>query len=74
MSSSVSPILVNLTHEATLRSFWRRKTLWRFLRQHRISEAFLSGWDTSESKRDFLDRLAAAAIGLGIAWLARVAE
>jgi hypothetical protein len=57
MSDSVSASFVNLTHEATLRSFWRRRTLWRFLRQHRISETFLSGWDTSESKRDFLDRL-----------------
>ncbi len=48
---------MNLAHDATLRSFWRRKTLWRFLRQHGISEKFLATWDTSESKRDFLERL-----------------
>src|SRR5712691_1630522 len=57
MTHKLAASFVNLAHDATLRSFWRRKTLWRFLRQHGVSENFLSGWDTSESKRDFLDRL-----------------
>ncbi|HYD49003.1 MAG TPA: hypothetical protein VEB21_11675 [Terriglobales bacterium] len=57
MAQRLAGALVNLIHDATLKSFWRRKTLWRFLRQHGIAESFLSGWDTTESKRDFLDRL-----------------
>lgn len=57
MSQRLSASFVNLVHEATLKSFWRRKTLWRFLRQQGISERFLASWDESESKRDFLDRL-----------------
>jgi len=47
----------NLVHEATLKSYWRRKALWRFLRQAGIAESFLATWDEGESKRDFLDRL-----------------
>jgi hypothetical protein len=47
----------NLVHEATLKSYWRRKSLWRFLRQAGIAESFLATWNEGESKRDFLDRL-----------------
>lgn len=57
MAQRLAASFLSLAHEATLRSFWRRNTLWRFLRQHGISESFLAAWDTSESKRDFLDRL-----------------
>ena len=57
MSKRLSASFVNLVHEAALKSFWRRKTLWRFLRQQGVSERFLASWDESESKRDFLDRL-----------------
>jgi carbonic anhydrase len=47
---------VNLVHDATLRSFWRRKALWRFLRQAGIAESFLATWGPEESKREFLVR------------------
>jgi hypothetical protein len=47
----------NLVHEATLKSYWRRKSLWRFLRQAGVAESFLATWNEEESKRDFLDRL-----------------
>lgn len=57
MSKRLSASFVNLVHEAALKSFWRRKTLRRFLRQQGISEGFLASWDDTESKRDFLDRL-----------------
>jgi hypothetical protein len=48
---------VNLVHEATLKSYWRRKALWRFLRHAGVAESFLATWSAEESKRDFLDRL-----------------
>ena len=48
---------VNLVHEATLKSYWRRKALWRFLRHAGVAESFLATWNAEESKRDFLDRL-----------------
>ena len=57
MSKRLSGSLVNLIHEATVRSFWRRKALSRFLRQVGIAQSFLSTWSQEESKRDVLDRL-----------------
>jgi hypothetical protein len=57
MTKRLAPTLVSAVYEATLRSFWRRKALWRFLRQAGISERFLATWDAEESKREFLDRL-----------------
>jgi hypothetical protein len=57
MAKRLAGSFINLVHEAALKSFWRRKTLWRFLRQQGIAESFLATWDVSESKRDVLDRL-----------------
>ncbi|HZF11353.1 MAG TPA: restriction endonuclease [Thermoanaerobaculia bacterium] len=57
MAKRLSGSLVNLIHEATVRSFWRRKALSRFLRQVGIAQSFLSAWSQEESKRDVLDRL-----------------
>jgi hypothetical protein len=57
MAKRLSGSLVNLIHEATVRSFWRRKALSRFLRQVGTAQAFLSTWSQEESKRDVLDRL-----------------
>lgn len=53
----LSGSFVQLVYEAALKSFWRRKSLWRFLRQAGIAESFLGTWTQEESKRDFLDRL-----------------
>ena len=38
-------------------SFWRKKTLRRFLEQCGIPSAFLATWHSDETKRDFLERL-----------------
>ena len=56
MALLVTPHLVQLTFEAALKSFWRRETLRKFLRDCRVSEAHLSTWPTEEYKRAFLDR------------------
>jgi hypothetical protein len=57
VAKRVAASFVNLGHEATLKSYWRRKALWRFLRQAGVAESFLATWNESESKRGFLDRL-----------------
>jgi hypothetical protein len=57
MAKRAAASFINLVHEATLKSYWRRKALWRFLRQAGVAESFLATWTEEESKRDFLDRL-----------------
>lgn len=57
MVKRLTASFVSLVYDATLRSFWRRSALWRFLRQAGIAESFLATWGTEESKREFLDRL-----------------
>lgn len=57
MAKRLSASFVTLVYEATLRSFWRRPALSRFLRQSGIAQSFISGWGSQESKRQFLDRL-----------------
>lgn len=56
MAILVTPHLVTLTHEAALKSFWRKETLRKFLRNCHINESHLATWTAEESKRDFLDR------------------
>jgi len=53
----VNPHFVQLTQDACLKSFWRRRTLCTFLRQHHIAEGMLASWAEHETKRDFLSRL-----------------
>ncbi|MDH0898614.1 hypothetical protein N5C12_04470, partial [Comamonas aquatica] len=60
MSINVTPHLVQLTYEAALKSFWRRRALEKFLRQVRISDRHLATWSQDEVKREFLDRTFAA--------------
>lgn len=60
MALLITPHLVQLTYEATLKSFWRREALRKFLRDCHVSEAHLSTWPIEESKRTFLDRTFAA--------------
>lgn len=57
MAKRLAAVFVNLVHEAALKSYWRRKASWRFLRQAGVAESFLATWNDTESKRDFLDRL-----------------
>lgn len=57
MSEELTPHFVDLVYNATLRSFWRKRALARFLRQCGVPEGFVSGWTPDETKRDLLDRL-----------------
>jgi hypothetical protein len=53
----LAPTLVNQIYEATLKTFWRKNALRRFLRQAGVAESFVNSWASDESKRTFLDRL-----------------
>lgn len=53
----LAPTLVNLIYEATLKTFWRKNALRRFLRQAGVAESFVNSWASDESKRTFMDRL-----------------
>lgn len=57
MAKRLAASFVNLVYNAILKSFWRRKALWRFVRQAGIAGTFLATWGNDESKREFLDRL-----------------
>jgi hypothetical protein len=57
MAKRLGPTFVAAVYEATLKSYWRRNALRRFLRHAGITEAFLATWGSQESKREFLDRL-----------------
>lgn len=60
MAIKITPHLVQLAYEAVLKSFWRKESLRKFLRQTHVAEAYLASWSPDESKRDFLDRTFAA--------------
>lgn len=60
MAIKITPHLVQLTYEAALKSFWRKESLRKFLRQSHVAENHLATWANEESKRDFLDRTFAA--------------
>lgn len=60
MAMRVTPHLVQLVYEAALKSFWRKESLRKFLRQSHVAESHLATWSQEESKRDFLDRTFAA--------------
>ena len=53
MAKRLASSFVNLVYTAILKSFWRKKALWRFLRQVGIAETFLATWGNDESKREF---------------------
>lgn len=60
MIIKTTPHLVQLAYEAALKSFWRKESLRKFLRQSFVAESHLAAWSPDESKRDFLDRTFAA--------------
>ena len=60
MTIKITPHLVQLAYEAALKSFWRKESLRKFLRQSHVAESHLAAWSPDESKRDFLDRTFAA--------------
>ncbi len=57
MRSRLTPYYVDLIYDTALKSFWRKQTLRKFLRDCGISASFLATWAHEESKRQFLDRL-----------------
>ena len=57
MYKKLNPYFIDITKEACLKSFWRKRALRMFLSQNHISQAALSSWAKDESKREFLDRL-----------------
>lgn len=60
MAIKITPHLVQLAYEAGLKSFWRKESLRKFLRQSHVTESHLATWSPDESKREFLDRTFAA--------------
>jgi len=56
MATKITPRLIDLTYEATLKSYWRKGALRKFLRASHVAETFLATWGADESKRDFLDK------------------
>jgi len=57
MIDRVTPHLVTLVYDAALKSFWRKNSLRKFLRECLISQNFLATWSQDEPKREFLDRV-----------------
>ena len=57
MRDQLPPHYLELVADAALKSYWRRKSLWTFLRRCGVSEGFLATWIREESKRDLLNRL-----------------
>lgn len=57
MATKITPRLIELTYEAVLKSFWRRKALQKFLLASHVAEKFVGSWAAEESKRDLLDRM-----------------
>jgi len=57
MTEPNDPYFTSLVHNATLKSFWRKQALKRFLRSCNIAEGYVASLGDGETKRDFLDRL-----------------
>ncbi|MED5618735.1 hypothetical protein [Ideonella sp. BN130291] len=56
MAAKITPRFVELTYEATLKSFWRKAALRKFLLGSHVADTHVATWSADESKRDFLDR------------------
>lgn len=57
MKTRLTPYYINLVYDVCLKSFWRKKSLSKFIRQCGVADSFVTTWAPDESKRDFLDRL-----------------
>lgn len=57
MNPKLASNLIELTKDACLKAFWRKRALRLFLKQHSITSSKLATWHGDESKRDFLYRL-----------------
>ena len=57
MHTRLTPHYIDLVYDATLKSFWRKESLKRFLRNCSVPDSIISTWGHEETKRTFLDRL-----------------
>ncbi len=57
MKAKVTPHYIQLVFDACLKSFWRKKSLARFLESCGVSHKYIATWGPDETKRDLLDRL-----------------
>ena len=57
MKKQLSPAFIQLTQDACLKAFWRKRALGMFLKQNDISDQQLVTLFGEETKREFLDRL-----------------
>ena len=57
MAEKLPSYFVELTQDALLKSYWRRKAFRNALRRNGVAESFLATWAEEESKRQLLDRL-----------------
>ena len=64
MKKKLAPAFIQLTQDACLKAFWRKRALRTFLQQHKIAESKLATWNEDETKRDFLFRLFEELLGL----------
>jgi hypothetical protein len=56
MAAKITPRFVELTYEATLKAFWRKAALRKFLLGSHVADTQVATWSSDESKREFLDR------------------
>jgi hypothetical protein len=57
MAAKITAHLIELTYDAAIKSYWRKKSLRQFLSRVGIPDNILATWTEDESKREFLDSL-----------------
>jgi hypothetical protein len=57
LATKITPRLIELTYEASLKSYWRKSALRKFLCASHVADSFINSWAEDESKRELLDKL-----------------
>ena len=57
MNKRLAPAFVELTQDALLKAFWRKRSLRLFLQQHGIKDSAIAQWHVDQTKREFVDWL-----------------
>ena len=57
MKAKVTPHYIQLVFDACLKSFWRKRSLARFLESCGVPHRYIATWAPDETKRELLDRL-----------------
>jgi hypothetical protein len=57
MKSRLTPYYIDLIYDACLKSYWRKKSLAKFLQHCNVPSELIGSWLPDESKRDLLDRV-----------------